>query len=238
MIVKDLTYNNILFNLSFELFPSTITCILGENGSGKSTLIKCCSGYYKTNSVYIDNVNIQNFKASELKYLRTVFSQKNQIYQSISCKELIFIGLDFRNSEHFESLKVFFEIEDLLDKNFINCSGGEQQRILLVRTFLHALSYKNKKCNYILLDEPFNFLDMRFIPKLIQKIKELRQAGFTILVTVHDLTIAQKLGDSFMFIKKGKLIDYGNQNSFNIKNICDTFSIETEEELSYLNLKT
>jgi len=144
--VKDLSigfHESIKDNITFSLNEGEVLVIEGSNGSGKSTLIKTLlgdlsafNGYYKW-----------NLKNQEISYL-TQFTNLSQQF-AYTVEEILnaySIPIKFR---------VFFN-EEILKRKWVDCSGGEKQKLLI-------LTRLSKDAKIIILDEPFNHLDLEAI---------------------------------------------------------------------------
>lgn len=238
MIIKNLSYKTILSDLSFELNQGSICVILGENGSGKSTLLKTLSGYYMDYQGNI-SLNQQNLKETSLLQLyktRAVLTQSNQLHNFMLCKEYLELGA--YNAETSDQHTVIMretcealKIIHLLDKDYLQCSGGEQQRMNLARVFIQArLNFSKDQQQYLFLDEPFNHLDVKHIPILVHQLQEFKKSGFSIVVVLHDINLAYQICDQALFLKQGKLVNYGAKEFvFDVQNLYLTFDIPFEE---------
>jgi iron complex transport system ATP-binding protein len=237
MVLRDVTFDPVLKNITFELPTGSICCILGENGSGKSTLLKLISGYLGINfrgEILLNNIPLKEYQTNELSSTRTVLSQNNETSSNILCDDYLSITANKYN-ENFEAIKekicTQINIKHLLNKELNHCSGGEKQRMHLARIFLTAeTKAKNSQHKYILLDEPFNALDIKNIPQVIKYIKYLQEKNFTILVILHEINLAYNLCDQILFLKNGSVVDFGTKEKvFHKENLKKTFNIDFQE---------
>ncbi len=241
MIIKNLSYKTILTDISFELNQGSICAILGENGSGKSTLLKTLSGYYMDyqGDISLNQQNLKEISLLELYKTRAVLTQNNHLHNFILCKDYLELG--GYNSETSDQHAIIMretcevlKITHLLEKDYLQCSGGEQQRMNLARVFIQAqLNLSKEYQPYLFLDEPFNHLDVKHIPILVQQLQEFKKSGFSIMVILHDINLAYQICDQALFLKQGKIVAYGDKEStFNINNLYLTFDIPFEEILT------
>lgn len=236
MVVRNLSYKNILKQIDFALESGKITCLIGENGSGKSTLIKCLSGYLSsdlTGEILINNKNIKSLSSFDLYNKRAVLTQHNTLTISMLCEDYILLAVQQNHLNpsikiFFDELISYFNIEHLLKADFLHCSGGEQQRINLVRVFLQALSNNNQPY-FIFLDEPFNFLDIKYIPLVSNYLQKLKWMGFSIFMSIHDINLAYNVCDAVLMLRNGKLVCTGAKELFTTENLNSTFGVEFEE---------
>jgi zinc transport system ATP-binding protein len=192
LYVQNLNFENVLTNISLEIFEGDFISILGPNGGGKSTFIKLLLnilkpssgtikfsedlknkiGYVPQNATTVDGV----FPATVEEIISTSFTNKFLFSKKITNKE----------KEYLDFLMKSFEISNLKSKLFVELSGGQKQRVLIVR----ALANKPR---LLILDEPDIGLDnisqIRFIENLNKINKENKT---TIIFITHHLGIIEK----------------------------------------------
>jgi phosphate transport system ATP-binding protein len=93
------------------------------------------------------------------------------------------------------------EIRDHLHESAMDLSGGQQQRLCIAR----AIAVKP---TILLMDEPCSALDPKSTNSIESLIIELKKR-FTIIMVTHSMKQAQKVSDMVVFLKKGKIIEYG-----------------------------
>jgi zinc transport system ATP-binding protein len=192
LYVQNLNFENVLTNISLEIFEGDFISILGPNGGGKSTFIKLLLnilkpssgtikfsedlknkiGYVPQNATTVDGV----FPATVEEIISTSFTNKFLFSKKITNEE----------KEYLDFLMKSFEISNLKSKLFVELSGGQKQRVLIVR----ALANKPR---LLILDEPDIGLDnisqIRFIENLNKINKENKT---TIIFITHHLGIIEK----------------------------------------------
>ena len=127
-------------------------------------------------------------------------------------------GLEFDSIEFkFKELIEFFDICDLIDKHPYDCSGGEQQKIVIVKALL-------KNADVLVLDEPTKGLDPISSKNLANILNSLRDNGITILMTSHDLDfVANNCKRCLMLFDKDIQIDDDPKVIFAENNFYTTF---------------
>lgn len=190
--VSNLNFENVLTNISLEIFEGDFVAILGPNGGGKTTFIKLLLNILKQNSgeikFYEDLKNKigyvpQNatttdgvFPATVEEIIKTAFVNKRSFFEKISIKEKSYIS----------SLMENFGIVNLKSKLFFELSGGQKQRVLIVR----ALANKPK---LLILDEPDIGLDNSSQTKFIENLNKINKENKTTIIFVtHHLGIIEK----------------------------------------------
>ena len=134
------------------------------------------------------------------------------------CSELL-NRLEFGNAKYkFKELIDFFDIGDLIDKHPYDCSGGEQQKIVIVKAIL-------QNADVLILDEPTKGLDPISSKTLAKILNSLRDNGLTILMTSHDLDfVANNCRRCLMLFDKDIQIDDDPKVIFAENNFYTTFT--------------
>ena len=185
--VCNLNFENILKNISLEIYEGDFVAITGPNGGGKSTFIKLLLGILEPtngniklfeNSKYqigyvpqqASNIDIA-FPATVDEIIKTAFANKNSLFKTITKEEKLNIS----------SLMDLFEISNLKYKLITELSGGQKQRVMIVR----ALANNPK---LLILDEPDIGLDKKSQKQFINSLKEINEKNrTTILFITHHL---------------------------------------------------
>ena len=185
--VCNLNFENILKNISLEIYKGDFVAITGPNGGGKSTFIKLLLGILEPtngniklfeNSKYqigyvpqqASNIDIA-FPATVDEIIKTAFANKNSLFKTITKEEKLNIS----------SLMDLFEISNLKSKLITELSGGQKQRVMIVR----ALANNPK---LLILDEPDIGLDKKSQKQFINSLKEINEKNrTTILFITHHL---------------------------------------------------
>ena len=178
-------------DINFSVNEGDLLSIVGENGSGKSTLVKCLLGL---KSVAGGSIIFQKgFKRNSIGYL----PQQNDIQRDFpaSVYEVVRAGCLNKNRLPFFTASSRALAEGALDmlgilplRNhcFSELSGGQQQRVLLAR----ALCAADKM---LLLDEPVAGVDPVAAAEMYGIVKELKDAGVTVIMVTHDIKISLEL---------------------------------------------
>lgn len=190
--IKNLSFSYDGINMIFNNFSKTfikgkVYCIKGQNGIGKSTLLDLLVGLYGgSEAIYFNEVSISNL---DINYFRknniTYISQKNMfmvdtVINNISLENSYAFKYieDLLNKFQLTSKYRSVELNDVINEKMNNFSGGELQKISLIRGFL------NKK-DILLFDEPTSFLDYKSRVELIKLINNIKNECIIIIVS-HD----------------------------------------------------
>lgn len=195
-VSKSFGTTSVLRNLNFTIADQEQVAIRGASGSGKSTLLYLLGGLDKPSSgeVVIAGKNLARGSEEELAQFRNssvgfVF-QFHFLLPSMNCEDNILLpsrigGQDpKRVKEDLKTLARDLGVEHCLKKFPFEISGGEQQRINIIR----ALSLRPK---ILLCDEPTGNLDSKNSEKVATLLKKLAlEFGATLLVVTHDDKVA------------------------------------------------
>ncbi len=197
-----------LDGVDFEVKEGEFVSVIGKSGSGKSTLLHILGGLDTPSSgkVIVDGVDLETLNSEQLAIFRRrkvgfVFQQYNLIPDLNVYDNIVFpLELDGApvDREYIEKLLEILNIADKQEMLPSMLSGGEQQRVAIIR----ALAIKPA---IILADEPTGNLDTATGHDVIGLLKVLsRQYRQTLIVITHDMDIAQ-MADRIVRIKDGKI---------------------------------
>ena len=196
-------------SLDLEVPPQTCLGLLGPNGAGKTTTLRMIYGVTRP-----DSGTIRVFGKDINQHLRSVRSrlgvtlQKNALIEALSPKENLRVFGRYHLLREPELSRRAGELIDFLDLRshadipVRQLSGGFQRRLAI------ALSLMNRP-ELLILDEPTTGLDPAVRLVLWSRIRELRTAGTTVLITTHYMDEAQRLCDRVAIVSAGRVIDAG-----------------------------
>jgi len=225
-----------LYGINFALPPGTMVGLVGMNGSGKSTLFKTIMGFItpKTGRVWIEGLPIE--QAQKRGWVAYMPQSEQVDWQfPVRVQDVVMMGrygymnwlriprpLDRRIVEM--SLQQV-DMLPLKDRQIGELSGGQKKRTFLAR----ALA---QQARILLLDEPFNGVDMKTERAMIQLLMHLRDTGHTILVSSHDLSGISTFCDQIIFINQTILAYGATQEVFTPENLNRTFGVTFPEATS------
>lgn len=182
---------NILENINLTLKKGAVYCIVGENGCGKSTLLNIISGLYNNDyegSIKINDININEINMPELRQQSIGVVEQDFILLDETIYNNISLGNSIDDSyldtliDKFNLRNLVNSLDDRLNTNvnkaLSNFSGGERQKIAIIRALI-------KKPSLILLDEPTSALDIVSKEIFFNTINELKKDKIIIIIS-HD----------------------------------------------------
>jgi iron complex transport system ATP-binding protein len=185
-----------------------ILAILGPNGVGKSTLLKCMNLILqpKTGTVMLGELNLTKMSGNDIAKNVGYVAQRNDsarmtVFDSVLLGRKPHIG--WRVTDHdyniVENAIERFGLTDMQLRYIDELSGGELQRVCLCRAIVQEPSV-------LLLDEPTSALDLCRQMEILRAIRNVvDHHDVATIMTMHDLNLALRFADRFLFMKDGKI---------------------------------
>lgn len=172
----------IITNLSLTLNSGDYLVIRGKNGAGKSTFIKCLLGFnlVKSGMIFYDKTDITSFKSwTKFGYVSQNFDDFNYEFP-ITVGELLNIS-SLKNTSESNRLKLLEKmgIFDIVNQNINSLSGGQLQRVFIVRAMIN-------NPEVLILDEPTASIDKQNKEFFYNTVEELHKMGITIILITHN----------------------------------------------------
>ena len=219
---KNFGVSSILKNINLKIDSGEILSVVGSSGSGKTTLLRLISGLEipDTGRIVLSGLTVNDtnvFVPPENRNCSLVF-QDYALFPNLSIRKNIYFGKNSsENKNMIQNIIDITNIELIMDKYPHECSGGEQQRVALVRSM--AINPK-----LILMDEPMSNLDYNLklsLSKVVHNV--LKKFKTTAIIVTHDISDAMRMSDKIAVIENGTIIQidtpneiYNNPNSKNV----------------------
>lgn len=196
-------------DVSFECGAGEIFGLLGTNGAGKTTTLRMLSTLLKPTSgaASISGHSVQT-APHEVRKALGYLSTTTALYPRLTCRETLefFARINGYADEKIEArvnhLVDRFGLSDYADARIERLSTGMKQKVAIARTVAHDPKV-------VILDEPTNGLDILNVLDFHQLMRELREAGKTVLFSTHTMSEAEKLCDRIAVIHRGKILACG-----------------------------
>lgn len=208
-------FNDFTVEFSANVQKNKMLCILGHSGSGKSTVLRMIAGLLESGNdskIFLDGVNLSKIPAGK-RSIGMVF-QNSCLFSHLKVVDNACYALVSKGISKHKARKIATEwLEKFNLSGFENrypdtLSGGEAQRVSLVRTLI-------AEPKVVLFDEPFSALDAPLKKKLATDLKDWQQRiGFTGIMVTHDIEEAKKLADYVTVMQKGKQVWNGKPEDF------------------------
>ncbi|MCY1139317.1 amino acid ABC transporter ATP-binding protein [Actinoplanes sp. Pm04-4] len=215
-VTKSFGTLEVLHDVDLTVPAGSVTVIIGPSGSGKSTLLRCINHLEKVDRgrVRVDG---------ELIGYRRVGNKLHELSERHILKQRANIGFVFQTFNlfpHMTALQNVLEavgkqaeprgrellarvgLADKVDAYPRQLSGGQQQRVAIAR----ALALDPK---LVLFDEPTSALDPELVGEVLDVMRDLAQAGTTMVVVTHEIGFAREVADTVVFLDEGRLVEQG-----------------------------
>lgn len=198
----------VLHEIGFAVRKKEIFTLVGPNGSGKSTLLRAIAGLV----AYSGDLRVDS-RSPHLGLVAHV-PQRPELPQGMNVAEYALLGrnphLSWFESEGEHDRRIVNDILSQLDlyeyagRLVTELSGGEMQRVVMARALAQQASI-------LLLDEPTSALDLKHQIEVMRLINSLRrQHELTIVLALHDLTLAARYSDRVMLLDSGRATAIGS----------------------------
>jgi branched-chain amino acid transport system ATP-binding protein len=211
----EVSYGGIraLKGVSLSVAEGQVTVLLGANGAGKSTLLKAISGLVKPvrGTIKLWGKDIATLKPYEITALGVAHVPEGRgMFPSLSVRENLQMGAYLAPtreiSERLESaLNLFPRLRERFTQLAGSLSGGEQQMLALARALV-------ARPRLLLLDEPSLGLAPIIAREIFRTIRQVHQAGISVLVVEQNARLALQVADYAYVLKTGELETHGIAN--------------------------
>jgi simple sugar transport system ATP-binding protein len=220
-----------LQNVDFHLGQNEIVGLLGDNGAGKSTLIKIITGYYQPTSgeIYFNGQRVENLSVPKARELGV-----ETVYQERALAELQTLWRNIFLGRELTTFMGFLDIQRMRDETYRlmtqsmgftsqavspdsrvgKYSGGEKQGVAIVR----ALFFE---AEIIVLDEPTMGLSLKETAKLVNFVKDIKQAGKSAIFIDHNILHVYNVADRVVVIDRGKVAGEFVTKSIGLNELMD-----------------
>ncbi len=195
--------------INFEIDKDRTLGLLGPNGCGKTTSIGMILGLIKPTSgeIIIDNKNLDTFKRDEILARINFASPYIELPKKLTVRQNLEVysrlyGIKNRK-ERIDEISEDLNISDFFERKTGELSSGQKNRVSLAKSLIN-------KPEILLLDEPTASLDPDigdFVRSYIQNYRSKNKV--TILLASHNMAEVERLCDSIIMMKNGKIIDRG-----------------------------
>jgi general nucleoside transport system ATP-binding protein len=196
--------------VSFDIKPGEIHCLLGENGAGKTTLSECLFGYYhpEGGKIYFNEELVKITSPSDAIRLGIGMVHQHFILaRPISVIENIVVGTDAAQmfldlteaNKRLTQLCSDYDVSIDLNAKIWQLSVGEQQWVEILKALFVGVKL-------LILDEPTAVLTPQEADKLFVILEKMKQEGLSILFITHKLREVMAVSDRVTVLRKGEKI--------------------------------
>lgn len=212
-ISKHYGENRAVGSIDLTIESGKTTVLIGPSGCGKSTILRAIIGLISPDSGKVtiegENLTPENLTSNRRKMGYVI--QEGGLFPNLSARETVslmasYLGWDKERIEKRveELCKLTKFPKDALNRYPIQISGGQRQRLSLMRALM-------LDPDILLLDEPLGALDPLIRSELQEDLKEIFSAlSKTVVMVTHDIGEAAFFGDNIVLIKDGNIVQQGN----------------------------
>lgn len=206
--------HTVLRNINLRVQQGQLVAIVGPNGCGKSTLLRSIARLHKPSkgSIHIDGGNVWTLRPSSAAKRLAFLPQSPQAPQGITARTLAQHGRHphqglFRQWSAFDEQIVdealaATGVSAFCDTPLEELSGGQRQRCWLAMALAQDTPL-------LLLDEPTSMLDLGHQVEVLDQIKHLTRTGHSIVIVLHDLSLAARYADLLVAMNQGEIVATG-----------------------------
>jgi ABC-type multidrug transport system fused ATPase/permease subunit len=202
----------VLYDVSFESAPGTVTALVGPSGSGKSTMISLIAAFHvpTEGAVYVDGVDLSTVRLDTYRTQLGVVLQDTFLFDGTIEENIAFARPDATKEQILEACRIarvdeFAEHFDhgydtVVGERGVKLSGGQRQRVSIARAIL-------ADPRILILDEATSSLDSES-EALIQEGLKYLMKGRTTFVIAHRLSTIRR-ADQILVVEMGRIVERG-----------------------------
>ena len=205
----------VLWDISLEVKPGELVCLIGSNGAGKTTLLRCLSGMLPTTAgtIRVDGNDMTNVGTADLLNAGVAHvPEGRRLFSAMSVRDNLLMGAYLRTDKaavaaDLEHVYGMFPIlADRRRQDAGTLSGGEQQMCAIGRGLMAAPSL-------LLIDELSLGLAPRAVELLLERLRDINRSGVAILLVEQDVVDALDLTDRGYVISRGTVSPSGDSKT-------------------------
>lgn len=234
--LKDLAVgyhgNPLIREINIGIDKGEIVTLIGPNGSGKSTILKSITRQLKLigGTVFFDDTSLMELSYKELSSKMAVVLTERIKTELMTCHDIVATGrypytgrlgiLTKRDEELVEEAMEAVHAQELGNRDFNAISDGQRQRVLLARAIC-------QEPEILILDEPTSFLDVKHKLELLAILEKMaREKKMTVIMSLHEIDLAQKVSDKIVCVKGENISHFGKpEEVFQEEIIRDLYEI-------------
>ncbi|MBI3179776.1 MAG: ABC transporter ATP-binding protein [Deltaproteobacteria bacterium] len=201
----------VLDGVTLSVPRASVLGVVGPNGAGKSTLLRCLAGILHGQGVVAyGGVAVTQESARARARRRSYVPQQTGLAFPYTVSEVIAMGLA-HESRFFNPPASAASVAEIaravgftgsLSHRYDRLSGGEQQQVLVARALVG-------RADILLFDEPTSSLDLRHRALVMAAVEARRRAGATVVLAMHDLSLAALACDRLLLLSAGRAVSEG-----------------------------
>ena len=212
-IVKTFGDNVVLDGVDLDVYPGEVVVLIGPSGAGKSTLLRCINGLERISSgtIEVDGQQL-SYQESAINRIRSRIGMVFQSFklfphmtvaQNIMMAQRDVLGRSANEArQRAEDLLGRVGLGEKADAYPDSLSGGQQQRVAIARALAMDPAV-------MLFDEPTSALDPELVGEVLHVMRELADAGMTMVVVTHEMRFARRAADRVVLMADKQIVEEG-----------------------------
>jgi len=200
---KKFGRRSVLSDVSFQVREGEVLGLIGPNGAGKTTLLECIAGLLPSNQ---GDIRYQDKHLSLFERKSVLFYLPDAVvpWAEQRVKWVLQFFEKLYGQSHDKLIQLFtpLRLEEIKESRLSTLSKGERKRLMLALGLLTSQPL-------LLLDEPFDGLDLRQTRDVMTMIRSNRSNGRTLLLSIHQLIDAERVCDRLVLLNEGKVAAEG-----------------------------
>ncbi len=223
------TYGNYqaVNHVSFDVPKGSVFGLLGPNGAGKTSLIRMITTITGPDSgfIYLDGEKLNDRSPEKIGYM----PEERGLYKKMKVGEHMLYLAQLKGLSAAQARKAVdhwftkFDILDWTNKRVEELSKGMQQKIQFIATIIHGP-------RLLILDEPFTGLDPINTNLIKEEIRQLNEAGTSIIFSTHRMEQVEEMCDHIVLINQGKNVLQGEVQAIKSEYKQHLFRVEVQGE--------
>ena len=220
----------VLSGVSLDIRPAEVTAVIGPNGAGKSTLLRALAGLLEPQlgTVTLDGRVLATCSAGERARSIGYLPQSRTIHWPLTVSRTVALGRTPHASgtaaddAAIDEAMREMDVIAFRDRVVTELSGGELARVLMARVLA-------QQTPILLVDEPTAGLDPAHQIGLLERLKTLARNGRTVVIAMHDLSLAARYCERIVMLKAGSIIGNGEPSAVLTESLlAETFGIHAK----------
>ena len=223
----------VVSGVSLAVAPGQVVTLIGPNGTGKSTILRTMAGQLPplAGRTLVTGTDLRRLPLRERSRQLAVMLTDRVEAELLTCADIVEMGrypytgrlgiATLTDRKKVREAMELLQVWDLRDRDFMQLSDGQRQRVLLARAVCQ------EPCTLV-LDEPTSHLDVRYQIELLSVLRHLAcERGLGILMTLHELPLARRASDWLVCVKEGKVALQGTPEQVFVSSVIDAlFDLE------------
>ena len=212
-LIKNFGDIEVLKGINLKVEKNDRIAVIGPSGCGKSTFLKCLNMLEVPTSGEIifegSDITSKDINLSKIRQKIGMVFQQFNLFPHLTVEKNIILSpvklglMDEKTAkEKTDELLKSINLYDKKDKYPNELSGGEQQRVAIIRSLI-------MNPDIILFDEPTSALDPEMVGEVLELIKKIADKGMTLIIVSHEINFVKNCANKILFIDEGKVSFFG-----------------------------